>query len=166
LTGPVPTLLRPGLITSAEIEAVVGPILRQQLQTHPTNALPVASPGMMARHYAPRAPLLISADSAELVAELIAANEHVGWLSFNLPGDEVIESLTSTGSGANTKAKPGSLVLVKMPHTAAAYAAVLYARLHELDAIGVTRIVVEELPDIEEWMAIRDRLSRASSQPE
>jgi hypothetical protein len=32
-----------------------------------------------------------------------------------------------------------------------------------LDAFGVTRIVVEALPHGEEWMAVRDRLSRAAT---
>ncbi len=163
LTGPRPTLLRPGLITAAEIEAVVGPIIRVRLQTDPANGSPAASPGTAARHYAPHAPLLVSANSADLVAELIERNEYVGWLSLSPSSDEEIESLTGARSNASTGANRGALVVVKMPRTAAAYASVLYARLHDLDALKVTKIVVDELPDSEDWMALRDRLTRASA---
>ena len=52
---------------------------------------------------------------------------------------------------------------VKMPTAPEAYAAALYHCLHELDAKGVTRIVVDKLPDTEAWLAIRDRLNRAAT---
>lgn len=46
------------------------------------------------------------------------------------------------------------------------YAAQLYARLHELDARGLSRITIEKPPDSPEWAAIRDRLKRAASKVE
>ncbi|HET8548020.1 MAG TPA: L-threonylcarbamoyladenylate synthase [Bryobacteraceae bacterium] len=49
-----PLLLRPGMVTQADIEAVIGPV---QLQAVPLGAHP--SPGMHARHYSPRTPLLL-----------------------------------------------------------------------------------------------------------
>ena len=42
------------------------------------------------------------------------------------------------------------------------YAAVLYATLHDLDGLGLERILVERVPDGPEWDAVRDRLRRAS----
>ncbi|HYO83549.1 MAG TPA: L-threonylcarbamoyladenylate synthase [Bryobacteraceae bacterium] len=55
LTGP-PTLLRPGAISAAEIESLIGP-----LETASTADVPAhASPGLHKRHYQPRTPLLIS----------------------------------------------------------------------------------------------------------
>jgi L-threonylcarbamoyladenylate synthase len=50
-----------------------------------------------------------------------------------------------------------------MPRTPQGYAAQLYAVLHALDAAGVERIVVEMPPETEEWLAVRDRLRRASA---
>jgi L-threonylcarbamoyladenylate synthase len=41
-------------------------------------------------------------------------------------------------------------------------AARLYALLHELDEAGFERIVMERPPEGEAWLAIRDRLQRAS----
>ena len=50
-----------------------------------------------------------------------------------------------------------------MPTDPAAYAAELYAALHVLDCAGVERIVVALPPSGEAWLAVRDRLSRASA---
>jgi L-threonylcarbamoyladenylate synthase len=48
-----PTLLRPGVISQSELEAIVGPIGR------PVAEAPHASPGMHPRHYRPRTPLYL-----------------------------------------------------------------------------------------------------------
>ena len=40
---------------------------------------------------------------------------------------------------------------------------VLFAALHELDAVGVSAIVVEAVPELPSWDAVRDRLRRAAS---
>lgn len=50
-----------------------------------------------------------------------------------------------------------------MPEDPAAYAATLYATLHEMDTKGLDWIAVEMPPDLPEWAAIRDRLTRAAA---
>src|SRR5262249_32856400 len=56
LTTDPPRLLRPGHITPAAISGVIGPIsTAMPVATETSDALP--APGMLARHYAPRAPL-------------------------------------------------------------------------------------------------------------
>ena len=50
-----------------------------------------------------------------------------------------------------------------MPANAAAFAARLYAVLHELDAAGVDAIVAARIPDTTDWTAVRDRLTRAAT---
>jgi L-threonylcarbamoyladenylate synthase len=126
-----PRLLRPGIITPAEIEAVIGPLARSGKDA----ILP--SPGMMARHYAPRATLEVREDDAARVRELRAAGVRVAWIAFD-GGD------------------------VTMPRDARAYASRLYATLHDLDAAGVEHIVVAALPASDDWLGVRDRLARAS----
>lgn len=49
-----------------------------------------------------------------------------------------------------------------MPNDPAAYAAALYATLHEMDLQELDWIAVEMPPDLPEWAAIRDRLIRAA----
>jgi len=144
-TSP-PRLLRPGLISPAQIEAVVGPI--QRLASPAGGAL--RSPGLLARHYAPTAPLeCVNVDAAARVEALCRTGMRVGWLTF---------------TGAELAHLP-ELRRIMMPSDVTAYAAEMYAALHSLDEAGVERIIVTMPPDTEEWLAVRDRLRRASSGP-
>src|SRR6185503_11209015 len=60
LTGDTPTLLRPGTIPLPELEALVGPML---IATAHAGSEARRSPGMLDKHYAPRARvLLVDAD--------------------------------------------------------------------------------------------------------
>jgi L-threonylcarbamoyladenylate synthase len=146
LSRSPPRLLRPGLVTPGEIEAVIGPIDRTATVAKEEDVMP--SPGMLARHYAPRAPLeCVIGSGAARVAELTAQAVNVGWVIFNreMPAGQ-----------------PGAMPVL-MPMEPKAYAAKLYDVLHELDERKVDRIVVEMPPETEEWLAVRDRLRRASA---
>ncbi|MGO4881218.1 MAG: L-threonylcarbamoyladenylate synthase [Bryobacteraceae bacterium] len=55
LAGPEPLLLRPGVIPLPEIEALIGPVRIAALPAAGAHA----SPGMHAKHYRPRTPLLL-----------------------------------------------------------------------------------------------------------
>src|SRR5262249_45061120 len=139
-------LLRPGLIHPSTIEVIVGLVERSAVIAPNEAALP--SPGMLPRHYAPRAPLEGIADSAAgRVAELAKQGQRVGWLTFGEP----------------SLRPPPNVTTIALPPRPAEYAARLYAVLHELDDAGVERIVVELPPDREEWLTVRDRLRRASA---
>lgn len=143
LTTQPPRLLRPGLVSPAEIESIVGPIKRPVAPAAP--AEPLRSPGLLGRHYAPRAPLeCVSDDGRQRVQELCEQGLRVGWLTFT-----------------NEEAPQGVQQIV-MPRDALAYAARFYAALHELDQRGVDRIVVALPPQSEDWLAIHDRLQRAA----
>ncbi len=61
LTDAVPRLLRPGLISLAMLEELIGEV------RHPTTtAGPSRSPGQMARHYSPHTPLVLANGLAEV----------------------------------------------------------------------------------------------------
>ncbi|HEX2208930.1 MAG TPA: L-threonylcarbamoyladenylate synthase, partial [Longimicrobium sp.] len=53
LVGPVPTLLRPGTVSVEDLRPVIGDVALPSSATDATAARP--SPGMLDRHYAPRA---------------------------------------------------------------------------------------------------------------
>jgi L-threonylcarbamoyladenylate synthase len=143
-----PLLLRPGLVTPREIEAIIGPIIQEYPRTNETAVvLPFRSPGLLPRHYAPRAPLeCISGTASKHVAQLVAAGVRVGWLCFGVPND-------TPGIGIEYEA---------MPTEPRPYGAKLYDVLHKLDAAAVDRIIVELPPETDEWLAVRDRLHRAA----
>ncbi|HEY1859588.1 MAG TPA: L-threonylcarbamoyladenylate synthase [Gemmataceae bacterium] len=141
-----PRLLRPGLIAPAQIEAVIGPIERSLPRTVSRNQ-PIPSPGMLSRHYAPRAILECHEGiAAERVDKLAKQGIRVGCLTF----------------GGDPQSRPMNVTTIEMPTDPAAYSAQLYAALHDLDQEEVERIVVSMPPEKEEWLAVRDRLRRAS----
>jgi L-threonylcarbamoyladenylate synthase len=140
-----PQLLRPGLIGPALIEAVVGPVIRPE-SFSPLRNQAARSPGMLGKHYAPQTPTELGpGDGRERVLELHNQGRRVGWLAF---------------TGMKWKF-PADIRIIEMPCEPVAYAAQLYAALHDLDAAGLDRIVVASPPEGEEWLAIRDRLHRA-----
>jgi L-threonylcarbamoyladenylate synthase len=133
LTGSTPRILRPGMISAPEIVRVIGP-LGVAGAVGGADARP--SPGMLDRHYSPRARLIL-ADAADVERVML--------------GFEKSEALSIS-------ARTG----VRMPADPAAYAARLYDQLHALDARGVEVVVVERVPDGAAWDGIRDRLERAA----
>ncbi len=146
VTAEPPRLLRPGLITPDALAEVLGDA--PQRTGSPAGAGPLRSPGMLARHYAPRTPLeCVAANGRERVEALCQEGLRVGWLA---------------PEGAAAMAGP-DIRQVIMPADPAAYAAQLYAVLHALDVAGLDRIVVALPPDTDAWLAVRDRLRRASA---
>lgn len=106
------------------------------------------SPGMLARHYAPLVPVECVADDGwQRVCELATAGKRVGWLAWGLP----------------RRSAPADVVLVWLPENVGQYSARLYAALHALEAAGIERIVAALPPDDPAWLAVRDRLARAST---
>lgn len=148
LTGPLPRLLRPGLVSGEDIEKVIGPIIRGSSEK--TGTGPLSSPGLLARHYAPQATLeCVEGNGLARVIALVQQKMKVGWLIYSEGPDRHF-----TGEE--------NLLTTVMPSDPTAYAAQLYAVLHNLDEKRVVRIVVEMPPDTEPWRAVRDRLRRAS----
>ncbi len=144
LVGGVPTLLRPGTISVEEIREVVGEVALPSAAPGGRAARP--SPGMLDRHYAPRAEL-------RLVE----------------PGQRAGSPHAPTGEGKTTAALafwrssyPDADRVVTMPADAREYASRLYETLHRLDDEGFERILVELPPDTPEWAGVRDRLRRAA----
>jgi L-threonylcarbamoyladenylate synthase len=144
LTTTVPRLLRPGLVTPAQIESVIGPIQRPGQREQ--SVAPLRSPGMLAKHYAPRAPLeCVDMDAWDRIRELLRDGWRVGWVALD---EESLEDHPY-------------LIRIALPLEPMLYAARLYAVLHQLDAANVDRIVVSLPPNSDEWLAVLDRLRRA-----
>lgn len=140
-----PRLLRPGMIHEEALLAVTG-----QLSAGPEAGI-LRSPGLLKKHYSPRARLHVLRwrDDAELRSQLA---------QFGLPIERICVVAHS-----HLPASSGFLRISVVPHDAEAFARALYAELHHCDAAGAEAIVVEALPDGPEWRAIADRLSRAAA---
>jgi L-threonylcarbamoyladenylate synthase len=135
LTCSPPRLLRPGALGLRALREVTGAITLPDEDVTDGDSRP--SPGMARRHYAPRARLILA---KEIEPEGLAAP--VGVLAY---------------AGADG---PYREILSADPRE---YAADLYAALHRLDDAGVATILVQEPPQTEDWLAVRDRLKRAAA---
>lgn len=140
VSGPVLVLLRPGSISQAELERVVGPVSLPIGGHLSGEARP--SPGMLDRHYAPRGELRLFTPCGVL----------------DVRPDRTTGALLLGGTLAVQHA-------VRMPTDPAGYAQRLYAELHRLDDLGCDLILVERVPESPEWAGVRDRLARAARQP-
>jgi L-threonylcarbamoyladenylate synthase len=147
LAGPVPTVLRPGSISIDELRAVLGEVRVGGDEAGGDAARP--SPGMLDRHYAPAALVrLFDRGSRQAALAEAARDANEG---------------RRTGVLAFAPAAVSGAQVVEMPGDAKAYAARLYAALHELDAAGCETIWIERVPESAEWAGIRDRLKRAAT---
>jgi L-threonylcarbamoyladenylate synthase len=130
-TGDTAILLRLGGIAREDIERVLG----ARLQRPGTSTARPASPGMLARHYAPSAPVRLAARVARPGEALLAFGADVP------PHDGPVLNLSPTGD------------LIEA-------AANLFAALRTLDEPGITAIAVMPIPDRGLGEAINDRLRR------
>ena len=133
VAGREPLLLRPGMISRAQIENAIGPVgaaERVEAAAHP-------APGMQRKHYSPKTPLLL-VENGRLPERGRGAYL---WLA------ERAEAARS----------------IEMPREPHSYGASLYAILHEVDAQNWDWIAVERPPRDGDWAAICDRLERAAA---
>ncbi|WP_203824472.1 L-threonylcarbamoyladenylate synthase [Actinoplanes palleronii] len=142
LTTEVPTLLRPGALSLRALRDVTGSIAVRDAEAADGTARP--SPGMSRRHYAPRAKVV-------LMRDLRQADRS------GLPAP--LATLTYEGQPA-TDSSGTVEILSADPRE---YAADLYAALHRLDDAGAATILIQEPPHTEDWLAVRDRLTRAAA---
>jgi L-threonylcarbamoyladenylate synthase len=134
LAGPQPVLLRPGMVSSEQIEAVIGPVL---LAADAPLGAAHEAPGQHARHYSPRTPLLLATRDA------VPTQGRGVFLYWSGP--------------------PATCASILLPSNPSDCAAVLYSTLHDLDRQNWDWIAVEPPPAAPEWRAIRDRLRRAAA---
>lgn len=148
LDSATPRLLRPGMIHAEALLSVLG---SAGLQTQGASDKVLRSPGMLKKHYSPKAKLLIL--SWENEQDLLA---QVQKLSF-APGKTHILA----HSQIPTSQAWGRVSV--LPHEAGSFARVIYAELHECDARQAELIVVEATPKGPIWHGVADRLARAAA---
>ena len=131
----LPRILRPGLVSAADIAAVAGLAVGDT----PTAGQQPRTAGQDLSHYAPRTPTwLVGGD------ERVPQGVRVGYLGFGPPDRPVARDL-------------------RLPADPAGAARSLYGALRELDAVGLDLILVQAPPVGPEWDGVRDRLQRATA---
>jgi len=137
LSGDVPEVLRPGAVTLEMLRPLL-PAVRMRVAAGAQG--PQRSPGLLTRHYSPRAPLTL----------------------YEGPPDRVLARIRQDADIAQAAGRRVGLLL---PHAdAAVTAARLYAALREFDATGVEEIFAS-LPPATDGLsqAVADRLRRAAA---
>lgn len=129
-------LLRLGMIAEADIAVVAGKPAIRNMKVVPK------TPGQHVLHYAPKTPIRMFDSKAAL-------------LTFSDKQTNCAALLI--GKGAMTNGQTYNL-----PDNPDAVAEQLYNTLHQMDALGVEQLLIETPPDQPEWLAIKDRLTRAS----
>jgi L-threonylcarbamoyladenylate synthase len=121
-------LLRPGAVTRAEIEALIGPLQEAEADAK-------RSPGRLARHYSPEAPVRLDADGPGAGEAYLAFGPH--------PAAPNVWNLSARGDLAEAAAN-------------------LFSHLRAADRTGPCAIAVAPIPEGGLGEAINDRLRRAA----
>ena len=132
-------LMRPGRIGASEIGKTAG--CNPESTERRLDKAPRA-PGMLQIHYAPNTPL-------HLVARDVLLRE--------VKPEHAVLAFGSPAAGATREH------WIAAAPDAVAYAHDLYANLRRLDALACTRMLVEQPPAGEAWVAVTDRLRRAAA---
>ena len=156
-TRSQPVLLRPGVLTRAQLSAACGQaVLSADEAMQALKALHIGGPqsiaprasGTLESHYAPNAKVrLMDAKAIQTALDVLGADAaHIAIYARSIVR---IPSL-------NVRYR-------RMPDDALAAASQLFAVLRDFDAQGVKLIWIEPLPLDAAWDGVRDRLARASA---
>jgi L-threonylcarbamoyladenylate synthase len=155
LTSQPPKVLRPGMIHEETLRAAVGNVQRSTFNVQRSTPIDreqaLRSPGLLQKHYAPKAKLVVLSwrDDADLRGQISSLKSRIS--NCHVIAHNRIPSAAGLGG------------VSVMPHDAEAFGRALYAELHRCDDAGAGLIVVETPPATTEWGAIADRLRRAAA---
>ncbi len=165
VTGDVPHILRPGMVTAQMLREVVGEVLEGNTGDSQKIAL---SPGQMPRHYAPRKPLLLVPAAAMM--DVLQEGDALLVYRTLWQEDENGPFPIQPAPGSLRATRPEFFETLKnfgVAPTPVDYARNLYSKLRNWDAApSIRRIVVVEPPHTPEWAAVHDRLRRAATPKE
>ncbi|MEQ1813651.1 MAG: L-threonylcarbamoyladenylate synthase [Candidatus Nitrotoga sp.] len=141
-----PVLLRPGGIAVEALETT----LKMKLSFAKNSAVQpqIRTSGMMAAHYAPVTPMELH--SAE---HIVQRAQHLTALEYKV----VVLALGRKIAGIEQ-----SIRQYAMPAQAEQFGHDLYAALHSLDQAGYDYLLLESPPTTRAWLAVNDRLQRAT----
>ncbi len=148
-----PVLLRAGGISREALEEILGRPVGRPVVAEGSPHGPVASPGALPWHYAPRTPLALPAQPtgpdathSETTADTGAARAGLLWFGPDIPpkGYARVENLSARGDVREAAAN-------------------LFAALHRLDAAGLDRIDAFLVPETGLGLAVNERLRKAAA---
>jgi L-threonylcarbamoyladenylate synthase len=143
--GPPYRVLRPGPISLQEIRDRAG-LLVESFEVRAELGQPALSPGQLPQHYAPIIPAF-RFEAGDMPAEKVIEGP-LALLCFGPSPMEI--PWVDRGGLRETFERPVEA------------ARELYSTLHRCGVAGVAAILIQMPPDLPEWRAVRDRLTRAT----
>ena len=142
-----PVLLRPGVLTRAQLKAACGEPMLDPGDLRAAGSAPRAS-GTLESHYAPNAKVrLMDAGALQAALDLLGSDAaHIAVYARDV-----------------LRIRSARVLYRRMPDDALATAQQLFAVLRDFDAQGVKLIWIENPPAGGEWDGVRDRLGRAAA---
>ncbi len=156
LSGDRPVLLRPGGVSLEELEATLGQIEQMGNQEKPPT---YPSPGMLDRHYAPTATLILFSGPNHLVQNTIWTRAE-----YELSSGRTVGLLVADEDGARLSELGCPLVSLGPEADAESVARRLFEAMRTLDDAGVELILARDFAPQGLGLAIRDRLRRAAGE--
>ncbi len=157
LTGDQPQILRPGGVPREALMELLGEV--KVARKRIAEGQPAVSPGLLERHYSPRARLILVIGPREAALQYMLLR---------------IEELTKEGSKVGVlvpeedlshfEGRASAVQSLGPAHDAAAVARALYSSLRALDGRRVDVIFTRDLGTEGLFLAVHDRLTRAASQ--
>jgi L-threonylcarbamoyladenylate synthase len=141
------SILRPGGITVAEIESALN---RPVSLSHNTSGQAVRVSGSLPAHYAPSTPLKL------------CTKAEIGRQALELAGQHFQTAVITWSAFDPLALCAPEIRHIVMPSDPVEYGKQLYAALHQCDQIGLDVILMETPPQKSAWLAVADRLQRAS----
>lgn len=150
--GDTVSVLRPGGVPVSAIEEA----LQHKVEVVDSTTARIRVSGSVLAHYAPQTRLeLVQQENLwNRACELEAQGLRVATLEWSAP-----DELHLSGKALPT---PSRIERTAMPANPVSYGQMLYATLHRLDSGHFDRLLAEAPPLTIEWLAVADRLKRAS----
>ncbi len=146
LSGNIPVLYRPGAVTVEQLTEVLGEV---EVKISVKEGEAPKSPGLKYKHYSPDARVVILSGSVDEVLEFIKRESEkykIGMLVF----DEFPEFKGVITISLGSRKRPADAM-----HR-------LFSALREMDKQAVEVVYAPEIPDTDEWSAVKNRLYRAA----
>jgi L-threonylcarbamoyladenylate synthase len=147
ISGEIPVILRPGLVTKEQIEAVLG--YEIGVMGEPTKGEKVKSPGVLYKHYSPRCQTALYFDK-ERAIERVKSERANGVIVAVLVEEELVEEFEQVG-----------VKVISLGKTPEEMAARLYAALREAEQVCDLLIAVEPKEKTGVMVGVLNRLKKA-----
>lgn len=157
LSGSTPVVLRPGVIDLHALRSVIPTVIARNARAPAGEASP--SPGMMAKHYSPRAPLMLFGGPADSACIRMVAD------TARIIGEgRTVTAVALDEDGEQLRAAGARIIELGSETTPSVVASRLYAALREADETSPD-VIVARLPTTTHPLtaAIEDRLRRAAA---